>query len=140
MAGLQPCNLYQYCASKNLSLFDLRLPCVFCKNELDFMSLADFHLKNLQLLHKENTCYACCSVCLRVSAKFELENYFQCYVKAKYFTTLCEKPLQCIIVRCIDCYRLLDCMEKVDCCAADLPFCLVRGRWRNFCRHCIKKL
>nr|AYA93686.1 MAG: E6 protein [Human papillomavirus] len=140
MAGLHPLSLSEYCALKNVSLFDVSLCCVFCKNVLDFMSLADFHVKGLQLLHKGDTFYACCAICLKVSAKYELDNYFQCYVHADYLTTICEKPLQHIFVRCIECYKLLDCMEKLDCCAESLPYCLIRGRWRNYCRNCIRKL
>nr|AYA94326.1 MAG: E6 protein [Human papillomavirus] len=140
MAALKPCNLYDYCVVNGLSLFDVTLPCIFCKHDLSFVALADFHAKTLQLLHKDDGCYACCAECLRLSAKFEIENHFQCCVDARFFTTICEKPLHEITVRCLECYRLLDYIEKFDCCAADSPFCLVRGRWRNLCRHCIKKI
>lgn len=140
MAELQPTNLEDFCKLYNCSFFSLKFPCVFCKHLVDYLGLAEFHHKSLSLIYKNNQCFACCSPCLKVTAKYEIEQFYRCSVDASCIEYVCKKPLADIIVRCILCYRLLDFVEKYDCVVAELPFILVRHHWRNYCRHCVKQI
>ncbi|ATQ38168.1 E6 [Gammapapillomavirus sp.] len=141
MAGLQATNLEDYCKLNNISFFDLSLRCVFCKHKIDTLELAAFHEKHLSLVFKEDgQCYASCSNCLRLAARYELENFYRCSVEATCIEFVCKKPLKEIIVRCVLCYKLLDLIEKYDCIVGDLPFVLVRRHWRNYCRFCVKQI
>lgn len=140
MAELQPTNLEDYCKFHNCSFFALSFPCVFCKHKVDYLGLAEFHHKTLNLLYKDNVPYVCCSPCLKLTAKYELQQYYRCSVDAACIEFLCKQPLKDIIVRCLLCYRLLDYLEKYDCVVCDFPFVLVRHHWRNYCRFCVKQI
>ena len=140
MADQQPTNLEDYCKLYNCSLFDLSFACVFCKHKIDYLGLAEFHHKTLNLLYKDSVGYACCSPCLKLTAKYELEQFYRCSVDAKCIEFVCKQPLKDITVRCLICYRLLDYLEKYDCVVSDLPFVLVRHHWRNYCRFCVKQI
>nr|AYA93436.1 MAG: E6 protein [Human papillomavirus] len=136
MAAFRPTRLDEYCKEKKLSFFSLEIPCVFCKFNLPLQGLADFHTKDLCLVWKKDKCYACCAPCLRLTAKYELENYFQCSVKGCMLESLLNVPLCELTVRCLLCYKKLSYEEKIYCCLQDLDFCLVRCHWKNFCRFC----
>lgn len=140
MAGLFPTDLKEYCTVFNISFFDIHVPCVFCKHSVSLQNLADFYCKGLSLLWKNNNCYACCSLCLKSIAKYEFEQYFTCSVKCHLIEAVVLKPLKDIVVRCRFCYKLLDYAEKLDCCARNFDFCLVRGHWKNVCRFCIRQV
>nr|AYA94107.1 MAG: E6 protein [Human papillomavirus] len=138
MADLQPTNLEDYCNLHKISLFNLSLPCVFCKHNVNYVGLASFHYKQLSLIYKDNICHACCEPCLLLTAKYERERFCRCSAGVKFIETLCKKSLKDICVRCIVCYKLLDYIEKFDCTVCELPFYLIRHHWRNYCRHCVK--
>lgn len=140
MAEPHPTNLEDYCKVHNCSLFTLTLPCVFCKFEINYLGLAEFHYKNLSLIYKEGICYACCGSCLKLTAKYEAEQFGRCSVDPRCIEFLCKKPLAEITVRCLCCFKALDLIEKYDCITADLPFVLIRHHWRNYCRHCVKSI
>lgn len=136
MAELYPTRLDEYCKLKQLSFFELKIPCVFCKFDVSLQGLADFFMKDLCLLWKNNICFACCPPCLKLTARYERENYFQCSVKCDVIEGLLNVPLSKLTVRCIECYKKLDYVEKIQCCIQDLDFCLIRCHWKNYCRHC----
>nr|AYA94398.1 MAG: E6 protein [Human papillomavirus] len=140
MAAVQPTNLEEYCKVHNCSLFSLSFPCIFCKHPVGYVGLAEFHFKNLNLVYKDNVCYASCSYCLKLTANYELENYYRCSVEAACIEHICKLPLKDILVRCILCYKQLDLTEKFDCVVANSPFVLVRKYWRNYCRICFKTI
>ena len=75
MAGVSPTSLDEYCKKYKTSFFDLKLCCLFCKHELTLQDLAGFASKVLSLVWRGDDCFACCALCLRLSAKFERENY-----------------------------------------------------------------
>ncbi|ATQ38629.1 E6 [Gammapapillomavirus sp.] len=136
MAELYPTSLDEYCKVKNISFFDLKIDCIFCKFEVSLQGLADFHVKDLCLLWKNGICYACCRKCLILTARYEKENYFQCCVKPELIEGVVNLPLSKLLVRCIECYKKLDYVEKVQCCLQGYDFCLIRCHWKNFCRFC----
>ena len=140
MAAPQPTNLEEYCKVHNVSLFDLSLPCVFCKFDIDYLGLAEFHYKKLCLIYKSGISYACCGPCLRLTAKYEAQQYCRCAIDPTCVEFLYKKPLCDITVRCLCCFKALDLIEKYDCIVADLPFYLIRHHLRNYCRHCVKTI
>lgn len=136
MAGVSPTSIDEYCKKLDVSFFDVKIPCLFCNFDLSLLDLAGFVNKVLSLVWRNNKCFACCTLCLRLAAKYERENYMRCIVTGRALEHLVKEPLSQIIVRCLYCYRKLDYIEKLDCCFADLPFYLVRYYWRNCCRNC----
>lgn len=139
MENLFPTSLPSYCSTFSISFFDLRLQCIFCKSYLSLVDLAEFHEKELSLIWKKNICHACCARCLGLSAKYEVENYFQCACEVEFLHALLNKPLQEIIIRCYYCYKLLDLSSKFDLISRGRQACLVRGHWRAPCRVCLAK-
>lgn len=136
MATLPPRTLEEYCLRSNTSFFNLHIPCIFCSRILDSQDLAAFSIKHLSLVHRNSQCFACCSLCCRVSARFEFDQYYQCSVQSLNIETVAEKPLSVLIVRCYNCFALLDTAEKYDIiCRGDL-FHIVRSQFRGLCRRC----
>lgn len=136
MAAETPTRLDEYCKLFKKSFFELKLPCLFCKFDLSLQDIAGFYHKELSLVWRDTSCYACCSPCLRLCAKYEKENYTRCIVKGHCIETLLNVPLSNILVRCTYCFKKLDYAEKIDCCINNSPFYLVRHHWRNYCRFC----
>lgn len=139
MAETQPKRLDAYCEQQGISFFELRIRCLFCNFELDLQELADFHQKNLSLIYKEDTVFAACIRCIKLSARYERENYCRCSVPPDSIESVTGQKLSDLVVRCYMCYRRLDTAEKIDCVAADEDFLLVRHHWRNICRYCSRK-
>lgn len=139
MAAYYPTCLDEYCAVFGVSFFNLELKCVFCKHFVSLQALADFFVKCLSLVWKDGICYACCQECLKLIAKYEKEHFARCTVRGDILSDIVKQPLSEVVVRCLICYKRLDCAEKVDCCNADIPFVLVRSQWRSHCRFCRPK-
>lgn len=136
MAALYPTSLDEYCACFNVSFFSLKLRCVFCKHIVNLQGLADFFMKSLSLVWKNEICYACCQPCLKLIAKYEKEHFTRCTVTGEVLLFLTKKPLKDLVIRCVSCYKRLDFAEKLDCCYGDVNFFLVRNSWRSECRNC----
>ena len=134
-----PTRLDQYCKQHRISFFELRIQCIFCRHICSLVDLAAFYHKCLRLVWKDEVCYACCTACLKLSAKFELENYYQCSISSQFFEDIVRKPLQEIVIRCLKCFALLDIMEKLDHLRNCRDVHLVRGHWRADCRNCAPK-
>ena len=134
-----PLKIEDYCNRYGISFFALQLRCIFCKHWIDTVQLAAFHAKRLTLLWRQNVCYACCAPCLRLSAKYECERYYQCSLKSTFIVDVLHKPLSEIVIRCLHCLCMLDLIEKVEHLITDDPFHLVRGHWRGTCRNCKKE-
>lgn len=139
MAAYYPTCLDEYCAVFGVSFFNLHMKCVFCKHRVSLQGLADFFVKHLSLVWKDNICFACCPQCLKLIANYESEHFTRCSVKGEALSHLLKQPLSAIVIRCTNCYKRLDCAEKIDCCNADIPFTLVRNHWRSLCRYCRPK-
>lgn len=139
MACARPLRLDDFCAVYSVSLFDVSLPCIFCKFVCDLQDLAAFHIRNLCLVWRSEQAFACCRKCINLSAKYEYDNYCVCIVNALSIEQLLGLSLKDIFIRCLCCYKLLDIAEKLDCCAGNEFFALVRGTWRGPCRNCIRK-
>ncbi|AYD74612.1 E6 [Macaca mulatta papillomavirus 7] len=134
-----PKSLDTFCKHFKIDFFDLRLQCIFCLKYLDLQELAGFHLKALSLIYKNYMVYACCPTCLRLSALYEKERFFQCIVNCDSIEYLTGKAIKDLPVRCIICLKLLDLAEKFDIKVKDEVYCLIRGHWRGPCRACIRK-
>lgn len=139
MENLQPTDLRTYCALFGIDFFELQLPCIFCKYVLSFVDLAEFHMKCLCLVWRNNVPFGCCTRCLLLSAKCESERHVQCTAKVENLHNLSNKPLSDIKVRCCVCLTLLDLEEKCDLVARSKVAYLVRGNWRAPCRKCINR-
>lgn len=139
MAGRHPVRLDDFCRVYDLSLFNVSLPCIFCNFICDLQDLASFFMKQLSIVWRNGKPFVCCRKCALLSAKHEFERFCVCLTKAASLENLLQKPLRAIVIRCVYCYQLLDISEKLDCCASDESFALVRGTWRGPCRHCIRK-
>lgn len=134
-----PGKLDVLCKQYGISFFDLRIRCVFCNHWCSTIDLAAFHHKCLCLLWKNSVCYACCSACLRLSAKHEQEKYYQCFVSSDLFEDVVCQPLQAVVIRCLICLAKLDYIEKLEHKNNKRVFHLVRGYWRALCRNCSDK-
>lgn len=139
MAEEPPKRLDELCKQSGISFFDLVVNCAFCNFGLTLQELADYHVKNLSLLYRQGVPYAACRRCLRLSALHEFEQFCRCKVPAEILSDLVNAPLTTINIRCKHCYKLLDCPEKFDLCAASEDVYLVRNLWRGVCRDCRKK-
>lgn len=139
MERLLPYNLEDYCRVFAISFFEIRMPCLFCKFTVPTVDLASFHCKQLRLVWRDSTCFACCGKCIRLLAKHEFDHYCICVCKGTTLEHLCKKDLASVIVRCVECLCLLDFAEKLYCDRKGLPFYLVRTHWRNCCRNCLRK-
>ncbi|AWK28191.1 E6 protein [Human papillomavirus type 219] len=136
MAERSPTRLHDLCARTGCTLFNLRVPCIFCKFILSVEDLVAFITKNLSLIDKNNVIYACCVRCLQHCARYEREQFGQCIVNAEHIDVVAGKPLLDILIRCLYCYNILDAAEKIDCRARNQGIVLVRGHWRTGCRLC----
>nr|AYA94734.1 MAG: E6 protein [Human papillomavirus] len=139
MDSSQPTSLDDYCRHFNCSFFDLRIRCIFCRHFLDLIQLADFHSKTLSLVWRGCECFACCTNCARLSAKFEFESYYRCSIPAVIIEDIVKQKLHQLIVRCYLCLRLLDTVEKYDSVCRGDSFHLVRQGWKGICRICASK-
>lgn len=138
MAAETPTTVDAYCKTFQIAFENLSFPCLFCKRILTAVQINDFVFKQLSLVWKEKNCFACCSYCLKVTARYELENYFCCYVTGFYIEDLLGTPLWLLVVRCLKCLAKLTYIEKLRCVFAKENFYLVRGHWRSYCRDCLK--
>lgn len=139
MAAELPRRLDQLCESSGRSFFELQLQCAFCNHPLGLQELAAFHEKRLSLIYRDITPYGVCRGCTRLSARCEYEHFCRCSLKADILPDILQVPLTAICVRCLYCYRLLDCAEKFDLAAGSETVFLVRNIWRGPCRDCRKK-
>lgn len=139
MAAEHPKRLDELCDATGQTFFQLSLQCAFCNYTLSLQDLAAFHVKQLSLIYRNNCPYAVCSACTRLSAKCEYEAFCRCSLPADILPDVLQVPLTSICVRCIYCYKLLDCPERFDLAAGSETVYLVRNIWRGPCRDCRKK-
>lgn len=135
----RPLSLEDYCRQFDISIFDLHIQCIFCRFVLNIEHLASFANKTLSLIWRDNHPYACCISCARLSAKFECERYYQCSIRAVDIEGVLGKPLYALIIRCSECLRLLDIVEKYDGVCRNDYFHIVRSSIKGLCRFCVPK-
>lgn len=131
-----PTRLDIYCSTFNVSLFDLRLPCVICKNIVPVSEAAEFHEKSLAVLWKNACPHLACRFCLRRLARYEQENFHSGVISARELAAQIGSPLLGILIRCNQCLRLLTSSEKADLLASNQPVNKVRDFYRAPCNHC----
>lgn len=137
MDPLQPTRLDEFCKVHCIDFFNLRLPCIFCKFLCSLEDLAAFYQKNLSIVYRCGNPHACCTKCLKHTAKYERNRFFQCAVRFAFIDVVAGKPLDDLLVRCLYCFAVLDHAEKYDCLSRDEQVVLVRGHWRSCCRNCV---
>nr|AYA94519.2 MAG: E6 protein [Human papillomavirus] len=131
-----PVKLEDYCKHYGISFFDLRLRCIFCNHYIDCIQLASFHHKQLALVWRGNVCFAACTSCIRLTASYERERFYQCNIRSDMLVDFLHKPLDEIVIRCLHCLCKLDLIEKLEHCYKKQYFHLVRCYWRGECRNC----
>ncbi|AEA35073.1 early protein E6 [Human papillomavirus 152] len=115
---------------------DLLIPCNFCGTFLTFLELQEFDAKVLTLIWKEHLVYACCRCCCTASGFFEFQHFYEQSVLGRDIETVANATIFQIVVRCHQCLRLLDQIDKLDICGRRQHFHKVRGGWRGRCRFC----
>jgi hypothetical protein len=120
----------------DIPIEDLLIPCNFCGNFLSFLELNEFDAKNLTLIWKEHLVFACCRCCCTASGFFEFQNFYEGSVIGRDIETVEHKSIFDITVRCHQCLRLLDLIDKLDICGRSQHFHKVRGAWRGRCKYC----
>lgn len=127
-----------FCEFYGCTLETANIPCLFCHCILPFQDLCAFSTKCLNLVLRQYTFHAACTNCLRLSAQFEQNNYYQCTTSSCFLESLCGSHISNINIRCVFCMKRLDTIEKLDCLERGEDFHLVRGIWRSSCRLCKK--
>lgn len=131
-----PTRLDVYCDTYGITLFNLALPCVICKNIVRLTEAAEFHEKSLAVLWKNRRPHLACRVCLSALAKFEQDNFYTDSIRAQDLAASIGTPLLGILIRCNFCMRLLSHSEKADLLANNCPVHRVRQHFRAPCRFC----
>lgn len=129
-------NVYGLCLLNGCTLETLSVPCLFCKSVLSFQDILSFIVKHLRVVYRDNTFYAACSDCLRLSAAFELKQYCQCVATPDFVKLMCNGDFAKLIVRCVQCMKRLDLIEILDAFESKEEFLLIRSIWRAKCRLC----
>lgn len=124
------------CSVENVSLDCLCISCLFCNTTLCFQDKCAFAIKNLRVVFRDNTAFACCSGCLKSVAYYELCKYYRCSADGVNLDVLSGKCLTELVVRCLSCMKQLEYIEKLDHIARGEDFHLVRHHWRATCRLC----
>ncbi|AEM24621.1 transforming protein [Human papillomavirus 139] len=132
----QESNVYGLCVLNGCSLETLCVPCLFCRSNLSFQDIVSFIIKRLRVVLRDNTFFAACSACLRLSAAYEQEHYSQCVATSDFVKYVCDGNVAKLNVRCTFCMKKLDSIEILDTFASGTEFTLVRGIWRAACRLC----
>lgn len=136
MASTCSYRLDDFCREKNLSFFELKLQCIFCRHYCSLTDLAEFHEKVLSIVYRDGLPYAACNNCLCFTAKAERERYFQCSCRFSILDAVVGVPVETITVRCLLCLALLNFEDKIRCTASNEEAYLVRGHWRATCNKC----
>lgn len=129
-------NVYGLCVLNGCTLETLSVPCLFCRSLLSFQDITNFIIKRLRVVLRDNTFYAACSACLRLSAAYEHKHYSQCIATPDFIKYVCNGDPTKLNVRCVACMKKLDCIEVIDNLQSEAAFTLVRGIWRANCRLC----
>ncbi|ADQ39299.1 E6 [Macaca fascicularis papillomavirus 2] len=135
MAG-RPLSATALAEELGIGIKDLQVPCNFCHSTLSGADVLAFDYKCLNLLWKEGVAYAACSPCCAATAAYEVQVHYEFSVYGREIERITNTPLWNIIVRCWNCLKLLDLLEKNDICARRQQFHRVRGGWKGNCRHC----
>lgn len=134
-----PTRLDVYCDTFGISLFNLCLPCVICKQVVCLSEAAEFHEKTLSVLWKNNRPHLACRSCLQALAKYERQQFYSGSIAAKDLAAQIGTPLLGIIIRCGSCLHLLSSSEKLDVLASNQPIDKVRDFYRTACKKCREK-
>lgn len=131
-----PNSLSNICGLYGCSLENLQICCLFCRSVLSYQDLLSFTVKHLKIVIRDNTFFAACNTCLRLSAAFEQKTYSQCIATPAFVKHLCNGNYSDLNVRCLICMKKLDVIEVLDSLEREENFQLVRCIWRSYCRFC----
>lgn len=124
------------CLHLGVQICDLGLFCLFCKRELSTADKIAFDLKKLHLVDRGDGIYGCCRVCSKTLAGFEHAKYLQMIVEADGVESFTGKGILDIYMRCWECMKELEALEKYMHVIRSEPFRLVRGGWKGLCAIC----
>ncbi|ABM67065.1 E6 [Macaca fascicularis papillomavirus 1] len=119
-----------------LQLQELSLPCNFCGNFLSVSELLELEEKGLQLIWKGDFVYGCCRCCCVATATYECMAFLEDTILGSDIEEREGKPIAEISIRCQNCLRRLDLIDKLDIVGRNELFHKVRGRWKGLCRQC----
>ncbi|ADQ39306.1 E6 [Colobus guereza papillomavirus 2] len=120
----------------DIPLDDLLLPCTFCGRFLSFSEVCEFDDKKLSLIWHNYTVSACCRCCCVATATYEFNEFYEQTVNGREIEQVTGLSILHLDVRCQNCLRFLDNIEKLDICGRNRPFHKVRNWWKGICRHC----
>lgn len=134
-AALQPTTLQGLCTLWRVSFTALDICCTYCSKLLCLTDKFDFEAKQLQLIWKTGVPKAVCTRCLKTAARHERLIFYERQVAPTKLEA--EKgPLSDVKLRCQCCYCFLTPEEKLDHISKSIPFILVAGHFRGFCKIC----
>ncbi|ACK76234.1 E6 [Erinaceus europaeus papillomavirus 1] len=124
------------CIQLGLQVSDLGLLCLFCKRELTVTDKIAFDLKKLNLVLRADGIYGCCRTCCKATAEFENAKYLQMVVEADGVESFTGRGILEVYMRCWECMKELEAVEKCMQIIREEPFRLVRGGWKGLCAIC----
>lgn len=131
-----PATIAGLAALLEIPLDDCVVPCNFCGKFLSHLEACEFDDKRLSLIWKGHLVYACCRWCCTATATFEFNEFYEHTVTGREIEFVTGESVFDIDVRCQNCMRYLDSIEKLDICGRRLPFHKVRNSWKGICRLC----
>nr|ALJ32777.1 early protein E6 [Human papillomavirus type 61]ALJ32784.1 early protein E6 [Human papillomavirus type 61] len=136
MGPCNPTNIFLLCKDYEVDFEDLRLTCVFCKNELTTEELLVFALKELCIVWRHNWPFGVCAPCLAREVKVrELRHWdHSCYGPTVEQTT--GRSLAELYIRCHACCKPLSIQEKEHQVQAYIHFHYIAGQWTGRCCQC----
>nr|CAD1807782.1 putative transforming protein E6 [human papillomavirus 84] len=131
-----PTNIFVLCQEYEVEFDDLRLICIFCKEELTEGEVLAFALKELLIVWRYNFPHGVCMKCLCREAKVrELRHWDY----SSFGPTVEEEtglPLAQINIRCHACCKPLCYQEKEYMVELQLLFHKIAGQWTGKCCNC----
>ncbi|ABV80245.1 E6 [Ursus maritimus papillomavirus 1] len=131
-----PRSVRDLCLELDIEVGHLNLNCVYCKKWLSASDKGAFDRKCLKLIWKKGFPYGVCALCLYYNLQVSLWRHFR---RSAYGLTLEKEtgiPLGDLLIRCMQCGKILLAEEKVVMVEEGTRFHNVCGVWRGQCLMC----
>nr|APX52871.1 E6 protein [human papillomavirus 86]APX52889.1 E6 protein [human papillomavirus 86] len=131
-----PTNIFVLCQEYEVEFDNLRLLCIFCKNELTEGELLSFALKELLLVWKHGFPHGVCLKCICREAKVRELRHWE---HSSYGSTVEQDTgvsLAHLNIRCHACFKPLCWPEKLHMVELNLHFHKIAGQWTGKCSNC----
>ncbi|CAA52549.1 early protein [human papillomavirus 32] len=135
-ASSQPSTLYQLCKDFGLTLRNLQICCIWCKNHLTSAEAYAYHFKDLHVVWKKGFPYAACAFCLEFYSKVCALRH---YDRSAFWHTVEQETgllLEEQIIRCAICQKPLSPSEKDHHIYNGRHFRFILNRWTGRCTQC----